>query len=108
MAHLAVDPNAPFLIRAGAEALLYGHIGGGSVGIASGFVAAVAKKGGWWHRKAGSVFFAAMLVMAGVGAVVAPFLNDPVSSIAGLLTVYLVLTGWRTARQRPVGPFDYA
>ncbi|HUO89495.1 MAG TPA: hypothetical protein VMU08_10000 [Rhizomicrobium sp.] len=38
MAHLAVDPNAPFPIRAGADALLYGHIGGGSVGIASGFV----------------------------------------------------------------------
>jgi hypothetical protein len=110
MAHLPVDANAPFLIRAGADALLWGHIGGGSIGIASGFVAALARKGGWWHRKAGTVFFGAMLVMAGIGATVAPFLNDPVSSIAGMLTFYLVLTGWQAARRHTpsAGAIDYA
>src|SRR5262249_60362544 len=68
MAHLPVDPNAPLLIRAAADAVLWTHIGGGSAGIASGFVAVLARKGGWWHRKAGTVFFGSMLLMAGVGA----------------------------------------
>jgi hypothetical protein len=109
MAHLPVDPQAPLLVQAAADALLWGHIGGGSVGIASGFVALFATKGGWWHRKAGTVFFAAMLAMAGIGAVVAPFLADPISSIAGLLTCYLVLTGWRTVRSAGgTGWFDRA
>jgi hypothetical protein len=41
--------------------------------------------------------------------VVAPFLADPVSSIAGLLTFYLVLTGWRTVRRAgTIGWFDRA
>jgi hypothetical protein len=50
-----------------------------------------------------------MLVMAGIGATVAPFLGDPVSSIAGMLTFYLVLTGWATARRRDggVGTLEY-
>jgi hypothetical protein len=110
MAHLAIDPHAPLLVRAAADAVLWAHIGGGSAGIASGFVAVLARKGGWWHRKAGTVFFGSMLVMAGVGAVVAPFLNDPISSIAGMLTFYLVLTGWRTVRHQSagVGAFEYA
>jgi len=109
MAVLPLDPNAPFLVRAGADALLWAHIGGGSLGIASGFVAGFARKGGRWHRWAGTTFFVSMLAMAGVGAAVAPFLNDPVSSIAGALTFYLVLTGWATARRRTggVGALEY-
>jgi hypothetical protein len=110
MAVLPIDPNAPFLVRAGADALLWGHIGGGSIGIASGFVAAFVKKGGRWHAWAGTTFFVSMLAMAGIGAVVSPFLNDLVSSIAGMLTLYLIVTGWSTARRRTggVGAFEYA
>lgn len=110
MGHLAVDPGAPILVRAAADALLWGHIGGGSVGIASGFVAAFAKKGARLHRWAGNTFFASMLFMAGIGAAVAPFLNDMMSSIAGLLTLYLILTGWSAARRRTggVGTLEYA
>jgi hypothetical protein len=110
MAHLPIDPQAPLLLRAAADAILWAHIGGGSAGIASRFVAVLAPKGGWWHRKAGTVFFGSMLLMAGVGATVAPFLNDPLSSIAGMLTFYLVLTGWRTVRLQSagIGAFDYA
>lgn len=103
MAVLPVDPNAPFLVRAAADALLWGHIGGGSVGLASGFVAGFATKGGRWHRWAGTTFFASMLFMAGIGAAVAPFIGDPVSSIAGMMTLYLVLTGWSAARRRTGG-----
>jgi hypothetical protein len=40
------------------------HIGGGTIGLASGLVAQFARKGGYLHRKAGNVFFVSMLVMA--------------------------------------------
>jgi hypothetical protein len=110
MGHLAVDPGAPILVRAAADALLWGHIGGGTVGIASGFVAAFAKKGGRWHRWAGNTFFVSMLFMAGIGAAVSPFLNDMMSAIAGMLTLYLILTGWSAARRRTggTGTLEYA
>ena len=73
---LHVPAAAPWYLHAGAALLLTAHMGGGSLGMASGAVAMVARKGGRLHRRAGNVFFAAMLAMAGVGATVAPFLPD--------------------------------
>ena len=40
------------------------HIGAGTIGLASGLIAAFARKGGYLHRKAGTVFVVSMLVMA--------------------------------------------
>src|SRR5262249_57005032 len=76
-------------------------IGGGSVGILSGATAMIATKGSPLHRAAGRVFVAAMLVMSGVGAAVAPLLPvpEPTSSIAGAFTFYLVLSAWMTVRR---------
>lgn len=101
MSHLQVPAEAPFLVRAGADALLALHIGGGGVGMVSGAVALTARKGGPIHRAAGNVFFVAMMSMAGVGGLVAPFLADRVSTLAGFLTFYLVVTAWLTGRRRP-------
>jgi hypothetical protein len=86
---------------AAADTLLVLHIGGGTLGMMSGTVAAVARKGGKLHQDAGKLFLFSMLAMAGVGAAVAPFLNDRPSTIAGILTFYLVLTGWLTLRRSP-------
>ena len=46
------------------DVILIAHIFGGSLAIASGFVALTAPKGAAWHRKSGRVFFYAMLLMA--------------------------------------------
>ena len=110
MAHLQVDPDAPLLIKLGADAILYSHIGGGMVGMASGTVALLTKKGGRIHRWSGNVFFAAMLVMAGIGGVVAPFIPDRISSAAGFMTLYFLTTGWMTAKRRDpgIGKFEIA
>src|SRR5262249_3437204 len=80
--HLKVAADAPLWVRLGAGAILYTHIGGGTVGLLSGTVALLARKGGKLHRRSGNIFLAAMLVMAGIGAVVAPFLPDRVSAMA--------------------------
>lgn len=81
---------------AAADALLTLHIGGGTAGIVSGFTTLIARKGGRLHRSAGNVFLVSMLIMSGIGAAVAPSLSDRPSTIAGILTFYLVLTGWLT------------
>jgi uncharacterized membrane protein len=102
---LHLPPGSSLLARAGADALLTLHIGGASVGLVSGAVAAVAAKGGRLHRAAGNTFFVSMLIMSAVGAAVAPFLPIPQwsSTGAGIFTFYLVATGWATARRRGAG-----
>lgn len=98
--HLVVDPGAPWWMHLGANAILYTHIGGGTVGLVTGVVALLSRKGGKLHRAAGNIFLVAMLAMAGIGGVIAPFLHDRISTVAGFMTFYLIFTGWLTARRR--------
>ncbi|HEY2071211.1 MAG TPA: hypothetical protein VGG48_16765 [Rhizomicrobium sp.] len=105
---LPISPDAPLLVRAAAETVLVAHIAGGTGGIISGTVALLSRKGERLHRAAGTVFFVSMLVMSGIGAVVAPFFPDRVSAMAGAFTFYLVLTGWITVRRQEgrIGVFE--
>jgi len=109
---LEFAPDAPRILHAFAALLLFLHIAGGAVGIASGFVAIFARRGGPLHRAAGNVFFVGMLCMTGVGATVAPFLADGrwTNTTAGVFTFYLTVTGWMAARRRPgqAGAFEKA
>lgn len=75
------------------------HIAGGTVGLFSGTVAIATRKGGRWHRKAGLVFFYAMLVMAVSAdylAVVKP--GQLVNLVIGTFTIYLLITARLAAR----------
>ena len=92
-------PGSPFLVRAAADAILAAHIGGGVVGVLSGGVAMAARKGGPLHRSAGQVFFVSMLVMAGIGTVVSPFLPNWSNVVMGLFVLYLVVTARMTVRR---------
>ena len=96
MNRLLASPGSPWWLIAAADLLLFLHIAGGSVGIISGFVALLARKGGRWHRVAGRVFFISMLIMATIGAGASPFLPVPemANVAAGILTIYLVATSW--------------
>ena len=77
------------------------HIAGGTAALAAGAVALfVAGKGTRLHAQAGTVFFAAMLVMAGTGAIMAALAPERGTALIGLFTLYLVATSWRTARRR--------
>jgi hypothetical protein len=77
------------------------HIGGGTLGLVSGMVAAFARKGGRLHRAAGNVFFWSMLVMA-VFAVYLGFAmpDQLVNVFIGTFAFYLVATGWLTVQRR--------
>jgi len=108
MTILQVDPGAPEWIRDAAKAVLFLHIGGGSLGMLSGAAALVARKGGRLHRIAGTVFFVSMLTMSAIGATVSPFLptgflHELPNTIAGSMTFYLVLTSWTAIRRKDGG-----
>jgi uncharacterized membrane protein len=68
----------------------------------TGVVALASRKGERVHRAAGSVFFMAMFVAYAIGAGVAPFLDtgQRPNFVAGIMALYLLLSGARAARRR--------
>jgi tetratricopeptide (TPR) repeat protein len=78
--------------------VLFVHLLGGSVAVASGYAAIFAPKGQWLHRKAGTLFVWATLLM-GVGIVGLGLLRDK-DWFAGFVVAYFVITGLLTVRAR--------
>jgi uncharacterized membrane protein len=77
------------------------HIGGGTLGLVSGTVAAFARKGGHLHRAAGSIFVASMLVMAMFACYLAVAVPGQIVNLfIGVFTLYLVGTAWLTVQRR--------
>lgn len=75
------------------------HVAGGTIAIVTGLIALYAFKGGTLHRKSGSIFGGAMLVMSVTGGVIA--VGRPGAAVnipAALVTTYLVVTGIRAVR----------
>jgi hypothetical protein len=85
------------------------HIGAGTLGMLSGFVAVFLRKGSRRHGLAGSVFVIAMLILAASGVYLALMKSQPGNVLGGTLTFYLVATAWMTARRRDGEPglFDW-
>ncbi len=102
---LEVGNDSPWLVRSGAALILSLHITAGFVGIASGAVALIARKGSPLHRRAGNWFFVSMLAMSAIGAIVSPFLPRPNwgNVVGGIFTFYLVATSWVTVRRADGG-----
>jgi hypothetical protein len=73
------------------------HITAGAICLASGAVALASRKGEILHRRAGVVFLTAACIMAVVATVLAVSFRHWESVMAGLLMLYLVVTGWRAA-----------
>ncbi len=69
------------------------------------------RKGSGLHGAAGNVFFVSMLSMSAAGAYMAAFIKPNNGNVmGGVLTFYLVATGWMAAsrRDRKVGIFDWS
>ena len=80
--------------------LLPVHIAGGIVGILSGTAAMSFRKGSPRHALAGKVFVAAMLTNASAAVYLAVLKHQTNNIGGGILTFYLILTAWLTARRR--------
>ena len=75
------------------------HISGGSVGLLSGAVALISRKGSRPHKIAGNVFFITMLTASAAGAFLG-FRNSEWDNVfGGIIVFYLVATAWITARR---------
>jgi uncharacterized membrane protein len=75
------------------------HVLGGAIAIVSGFAALFALKGARLHRKSGTIFVYAMLVMSLSGAVMAVGRVGAAMNIpAGLVTTYLIITALLTVQ----------
>lgn len=95
-----IPAESPFL-HAATLAFFALHIGGGTLGLVSGTVAAFARKGGSLHRTAGNIFFGSMLVMAVTAAYLAVVMPDQLVNVfIATFTLYLITTAWLTARRR--------
>lgn len=79
------------------------HIAAGGAGLATGYVALYAAKGGRVHRRVGLLFVYVMLLMCASGLVVTVSRSIALSTnvSAALLTAYLVVTSLTTVR--PLG-----
>ncbi len=99
---LEVDPNTSWFLYFCSLLLLYAHIGGGAIGLISGVVASLSKKGSYVHRSAGKVFLLSMFVCYAIGAGVAPFLESQQSTnfVAAVLALYLLTTGVSAAKRK--------
>jgi len=74
------------------------HISAGVLSLACGAVALAAPKGSALHRRAGTWFTCAMLVMSGTGAIGGALRGQSINVVAGSLVFYLVATGWLAAQ----------
>ena len=84
------------------------HVSAGALGVISGAVTLIARKGESLHRRTGTVFFIVMLATAGSGAILGALKGEFANTIAGTLTSYFIATSWATVRQaeRRVGWFE--
>ena len=80
--------------------LLVLHIIGGMVGLLSGTVAMVYRKGSIGHRAAGNVFVVSMVLMGLCGSILALMKHQMDNAFGGLITFYMIATAWSTGRRR--------
>jgi uncharacterized membrane protein len=80
--------------------ILVVHICAGTLGLLSGTAAMFFRKGSRRHVLAGRVFVASMLTMGVFAVYLAITRHQPNNIGGGIITFYLIGTGWLTARRR--------
>ena len=84
-------------------AFLIVHIVAGTIGLLTGPLAILFKKGGLAHRRSGIVFFYTMLVVAATALVLGTLHNIPFLIAVGIFSAYMDLTGYRVLYQKQRG-----
>jgi uncharacterized membrane protein len=89
--------------------ILLFHICGGTLGVLSGTVAILLRKGSSRHALAGTVFVISMLALSASGAYMAILRMQPGNILGGLFTCYLVATSWIAAKRQQMSTsiFDW-
>lgn len=84
------------------------HASAGALTLLAGATALIARKGERVHRVAGTVFLVAILLTAGSAVYLGFAANEALNALAGILTLYFVITAWATAKrpERQSGWFE--
>jgi uncharacterized membrane protein len=84
------------------------HMIAGTIGLITGITALIARKGGPLHRRVGFIFFIAMMSTAASGAYMGLAREQPGNAVAGIVTLYLLITAWMTVLrgEKQVGWFE--
>jgi uncharacterized membrane protein len=99
---LIVQSPSNLLLHGLTELAFVIHIAAGAGGLVSGTIAVFASKGGYLHRRAGTVFVASMLVMAVFAIYLGFAVPDQITNVfIGVFALYLVATAWMTVRRGP-------
>ncbi|HEY2445817.1 MAG TPA: hypothetical protein VGI20_08795 [Rhizomicrobium sp.] len=103
-----LPPGAPWWIFAIVVTALVLHIGGGSIGIISGYTAVFVRKGGNLHRIFGTAFFVSMVAMGTMGLSLSVWIRQFGNIAGGVLATYLVATAWMTVKRKAgtIGRFE--
>src|ERR1043165_1957242 len=81
------------------------HVIAAVIGLLSGYLSMLLRKGSNLHRVAGDIFTISMLIMSSTAVFIAAFMHPiMINVVAGLLTIYLITTGWRPGRKREITP----
>lgn len=81
------------------------HVGAGIAGIVAGFAILFKPKGTTWHRSRGRFFAICVLVVTATAALGSIFFRFmPLFVVLSVLTTYQLVSGWRSVRNRHLGP----
>lgn len=88
------------------QLLIYIHAGFGGLALVAGFISILAKKGQLVHKKAGLLFYYAMLISGILAMIIAllPNHQSPFLFAIGIFSSYFVLTGYRALRFKRKNP----
>jgi hypothetical protein len=82
--------------------LRYAHISMGILALLAGAASMTFQKGSPLHKKAGTVFFVSMMIMAGAGLYISVVIAPVMANVmGGSLTLYLTATAWLTVWRDP-------
>lgn len=86
------------------QLILFFHILGGFIALASAGISVATVKGSLWHRRAGSIYVLAMLIVTLTTLALVAIRPNIFLLVIGIFSFYLVFTGWRSARVRDGRP----
>jgi uncharacterized membrane protein len=82
---------------------LWVHIVAGMVALVVAPGAMLARKGGWWHRRWGQMYFWSMAVVAGTALVMSTMRSGLFLGLVAVFSFYLAFTGVRALRRKRPG-----
>lgn len=86
------------------QLILSFHILTGFIALASAGISVATVKGSLWHRRAGSIYVLAMLIVTLTTLALVAIRPNIFLLVIGIFSFYLVFTGWRSARVRDGRP----